>query len=204
VAVLRMLGLPDDDARVNPNGGAIAIGHPLGMSGARLVLTAVNQLHRVRPLRGLHDVHRRGAGHRAARRAGVSVGRRVRGRRRAMSWRVRPHAPPAARRSRASTTSPRPTGSSGSSARVRRAFASCCSASTRRARVPNECPHFHVPFNFREGEFCVYDLDGRATSCARTTPPCSGWRRDVLRGAVRRRPAGAVDVVERDGRVEVD
>jgi len=46
LAVLRMLGLNDDDARVNPNGGAIALGHPLGASGARLATTAVNQLHR--------------------------------------------------------------------------------------------------------------------------------------------------------------
>ncbi|MFN7572406.1 MAG: acetyl-CoA C-acyltransferase [Betaproteobacteria bacterium] len=46
LAVLRLLGLPDDDPRVNPNGGAIALGHPLGMSGARLVTTAVSQLHR--------------------------------------------------------------------------------------------------------------------------------------------------------------
>jgi acetyl-CoA C-acetyltransferase len=45
LAVLRMLGLKDDDARVNPNGGAIALGHPLGASGARLATTAVNQLH---------------------------------------------------------------------------------------------------------------------------------------------------------------
>ena len=45
LAVLRELGLPDDDARVNPNGGAIALGHPLGASGARLATTAVNQLH---------------------------------------------------------------------------------------------------------------------------------------------------------------
>jgi 3-oxoadipyl-CoA thiolase len=45
LAVLRMLGLPDDDPRVNPNGGAIALGHPLGASGARLATTAVNQLH---------------------------------------------------------------------------------------------------------------------------------------------------------------
>ena len=46
LAVLRQLGLADDDPRVNPNGGAIALGHPLGASGARLVTTAVNQLHR--------------------------------------------------------------------------------------------------------------------------------------------------------------
>ena len=46
LAVLRDLGLPDDAAHVNPNGGAIALGHPLGMSGARLVTTAMYQLHR--------------------------------------------------------------------------------------------------------------------------------------------------------------
>ena len=46
LAVLRDLGLADDDPRVNPNGGAIALGHPLGASGARLVTTAVNQLQR--------------------------------------------------------------------------------------------------------------------------------------------------------------
>ena len=46
LAVLRQLGLPDDDARVNPNGGAIALGHPLGMSGARLALTATEELQR--------------------------------------------------------------------------------------------------------------------------------------------------------------
>ncbi|MGI9024735.1 MAG: 3-oxoadipyl-CoA thiolase [Burkholderiaceae bacterium] len=46
LAVLRQLGVADDDARVNPNGGAIALGHPLGMSGARLVATAMYQLHR--------------------------------------------------------------------------------------------------------------------------------------------------------------
>jgi acetyl-CoA acetyltransferase len=44
LAVLRELGIADDDARVNPNGGAIALGHPLGMSGARLVTTALNEL----------------------------------------------------------------------------------------------------------------------------------------------------------------
>jgi acetyl-CoA acyltransferase len=48
LAVLRELGLPDDDPRVNPNGGAIALGHPLGASGARLVTTAINQLHRIK------------------------------------------------------------------------------------------------------------------------------------------------------------
>ena len=46
LAVTRQLGLQDDDPRVNPNGGAIALGHPLGMSGARLVTTAMYQLHR--------------------------------------------------------------------------------------------------------------------------------------------------------------
>ena len=48
LAVLRMLGIADDDPRVNPNGGAIALGHPLGMSGARLVTTALYQLQRTR------------------------------------------------------------------------------------------------------------------------------------------------------------
>ena len=46
LAVLRQLGLRDDDPRVNPNGGAIALGHPLGASGARLAMGAVNELHR--------------------------------------------------------------------------------------------------------------------------------------------------------------
>jgi acetyl-CoA acetyltransferase len=44
LAVLRRLGIADDDPRVNPNGGAIALGHPLGMSGARLALTATEEL----------------------------------------------------------------------------------------------------------------------------------------------------------------
>lgn len=47
LAVTRGLKLADDDPRVNPNGGAIALGHPLGMSGARLVTTAINQLHTI-------------------------------------------------------------------------------------------------------------------------------------------------------------
>ncbi|MGK2285039.1 3-oxoadipyl-CoA thiolase [Pedomonas sp. V897] len=46
LAVLRDLGIADDDPRVNPNGGAIALGHPLGMSGARLLLTATEELQR--------------------------------------------------------------------------------------------------------------------------------------------------------------
>ncbi|WP_020651937.1 3-oxoadipyl-CoA thiolase [Massilia niastensis] len=48
LAVTRDLGLADDAAHVNPNGGAIAIGHPLGASGARLMTTAVSQLHRIK------------------------------------------------------------------------------------------------------------------------------------------------------------
>jgi len=47
LAVLRQLGVADDDPRVNPNGGAIALGHPLGMSGARLALTATEELQRI-------------------------------------------------------------------------------------------------------------------------------------------------------------
>jgi len=47
LAVTRELGLPDDAPQVNPNGGAIALGHPLGASGARLATTAINQLHRI-------------------------------------------------------------------------------------------------------------------------------------------------------------
>ncbi len=48
LATLRQLGVADDDERVNPNGGAIALGHPLGMSGTRVVLTAARQLRRIR------------------------------------------------------------------------------------------------------------------------------------------------------------
>jgi len=52
LAVLRDLGLQDDDPRINRWGGAIALGHPLGASGARLVTTAVSQLHRINEGRG--------------------------------------------------------------------------------------------------------------------------------------------------------
>jgi acetyl-CoA acetyltransferase len=48
LAVTRAFGLPDNSEHVNPNGGAIALGHPLGMSGARLVLTAAHQLQRTK------------------------------------------------------------------------------------------------------------------------------------------------------------
>ena len=53
LAVTRDLGLPDDAAQVNPNGGAISLGHPLGASGARLVIAAVNELHRSQGKYGL-------------------------------------------------------------------------------------------------------------------------------------------------------
>jgi acetyl-CoA acetyltransferase len=46
LAVTRAFGLPDDSEKVNPNGGAIALGHPLGMSGARIAFTAAMQLRR--------------------------------------------------------------------------------------------------------------------------------------------------------------
>ncbi len=53
LATLRDLGIADDDARVNPNGGAIALGHPLGMSGARIVMTALHQLEKTGGKKGL-------------------------------------------------------------------------------------------------------------------------------------------------------
>jgi acetyl-CoA acyltransferase len=53
LAVLRQLGVPDDAPHVNPNGGAIALGHPLGMSGARLALTATEELQRTGGKRAL-------------------------------------------------------------------------------------------------------------------------------------------------------
>ena len=63
---MRALGLSDDAEHVNPNGGAIAIGHPLGMSGARLALTAAIEMKRSRrQARARDHVHRRRPGHRA-------------------------------------------------------------------------------------------------------------------------------------------
>src|SRR4051812_48605004 len=53
LAVMRQLGLPDDAGHVNPNGGAIALGHPLGMSGARIAMTAVHQLEKIGGRRAL-------------------------------------------------------------------------------------------------------------------------------------------------------
>jgi 3-oxoadipyl-CoA thiolase len=53
IACLRQLGLPDDAAHVNPNGGAIALGHPLGMSGARIAMTAAHQLEKTGGKRAL-------------------------------------------------------------------------------------------------------------------------------------------------------
>jgi 3-oxoadipyl-CoA thiolase len=53
LACLRKLGVADDAPHVNPNGGAIALGHPLGMSGARLIMTAVHQLQRSNGRRAL-------------------------------------------------------------------------------------------------------------------------------------------------------
>ena len=65
---------PTTRAHVNPNGGAIALGHPLGASGARLVTTAMYQLQpQRRPLRAVHDVHRRRAGHRDDHRARLTA-----------------------------------------------------------------------------------------------------------------------------------
>lgn len=53
LACLRELGVADDATHINPNGGAIALGHPLGMSGARLVLTVLHQLEKSQGHRGL-------------------------------------------------------------------------------------------------------------------------------------------------------
>ncbi len=82
LAVMRQLGLPDDAEHVNPHGGAIALGHPLGMSGARLAMTAAHGLRKARWQEGAgDDVRRRRAGRFAGartrlrlRRAGIDAG----------------------------------------------------------------------------------------------------------------------------------
>ena len=67
LAVMRQLGLADDAEHVNPHGGAIALGHPLGMSGARLAMTCGERAGDARrQARHRHDVHRRRPGHRGA------------------------------------------------------------------------------------------------------------------------------------------
>ena len=53
LASLRSLGIEDDDDRVNPNGGAIALGHPIGASGARIVVTLLNELKKISGKKGL-------------------------------------------------------------------------------------------------------------------------------------------------------
>jgi hypothetical protein len=91
LAVLRELGVADDDPRVNPNGGAIALGHPLGRERRRLVTTAINQLHATGGrLCAVHDVHRRRPGDRPGGRAGLSVRGRRRGPRVTRSRLTRP------------------------------------------------------------------------------------------------------------------
>jgi acetyl-CoA acetyltransferase len=75
LAVLRLLGLKDDDARVNAWGGAIALGHPLGASGARLATTAINRLQQTAG--AVHHVHWRGPGHCTHHRARLMHGPRI-------------------------------------------------------------------------------------------------------------------------------
>ncbi len=71
LAVTRQLGLPDDTPHVNPNGGAIALGHPLGASGARIVLAAARQLQATGGRHAIATTYRRRSGHCPAGRAGV-------------------------------------------------------------------------------------------------------------------------------------
>ena len=73
LAVLRELGLADDAPQVNPNGGAIALGHPLGMSGARIVLTALHQLEKPVAKRPRHHVCRGRTRPRTGHRAGLII-----------------------------------------------------------------------------------------------------------------------------------
>ncbi len=74
LACLRQLGLADDAEHVNPNGGAIALGHPLGMSGTRLAITAAHQMVKQGGKRALAThVRRRRAGRVAGDRAGVTT-----------------------------------------------------------------------------------------------------------------------------------
>ncbi len=64
LACIRSLGLADDDPRINPNGGAIALGHPLGMSGARITYSAALELQKQQKrVRTGDDVHRRRQGY---------------------------------------------------------------------------------------------------------------------------------------------
>ena len=84
LAVLREWEMDADDERLNVNGGAIALGHPLGASGARIVATLAHELPAATPVRPSEHVHRRGPGHRAGARA--RVGARARGRAACSAW----------------------------------------------------------------------------------------------------------------------
>ena len=94
LAVLRQLGLPDDAAHVNPNGGAIALGHPLGMSGARISGTAALELKDRGAKRARDHVHRRRPGHRRGARSSVARSRSWPGDRRQVSSNAAPMAGP--------------------------------------------------------------------------------------------------------------
>jgi acetyl-CoA acetyltransferase len=72
LAVIHEWGMDPDDDRLNPNGGAIALGHPLGASGARILTTLVHEMQRRMVRRSRHHVHRRRAGDLDGRGEGVS------------------------------------------------------------------------------------------------------------------------------------